>query len=214
MSLDTFATADDSVSNSCNNKVSSDKCETENPKSQSKVFWQDTDTRFYGEDTPNDFPIIAVNELLAARIEIVEDEEWAKEVAQFWNISESRNITELVRITFNDLRTWHWPLRPWDKDPTKTRQHIVEKYVPQVIRWEAILEGEDPKEAVSEWENRHEDNSVDFAEIMDETDMSDEDRKWFNKNADWMPLLKRKVEKNDDVDINVAEDDSWMDEEW
>lgn len=214
MSLDTFAATDDSVCNSCNDEVSSGKCKTENPKSQSEVFWQHTDTRFYGEGTPNDFPIIAVSELLAARIEIIEDEDWAKEVAQFWHISETENITELVKVTFNDLRTWHWPLRPWDKDPTKTRQHIVEKYVPQVIRWEAILEGEDPDEAVSNWENRHEDDTVDFVEIMDETEMSDEDRKWFNKNADWMPLLKRKVEKNEDVDIDVAEDDSWMDEEW
>jgi len=214
MSLDTFATTDDTVCDSCNDKVSSDNIDSQKPKSQSKVFWHDTDTRFYGEGTPNDFPIIAVSELLAARMEIIEDKEWAHKIAQFWNIEDTENISELMKITFNDLRTWHWPLRPWDKDPTKTRQHLVEKYVPEVIRWEAIMEGEDPDEAVLEWENRYEDDSVDFIQLIEETDVSDEDRKWFNNNADWMPLLKRKVEKNDDVDIDIAEDDSWMDEEW
>lgn len=183
-------------------------------------YWDSVDERFFGDDKPHDPPLMAVPERLAAEIEVVEDEEFAAEIASMWSFGDAEKHTEVIEVIFNDLSVWRMPAKPLDKDNLGIREHIVEQYVPETIKWEAIIEGENPHDALEEWEENGgveekdpEDYFPDWFSDLDDTELSEEDRQWFNRNADWLERIDREVDAGSrDVDVEVESDYGWMED--
>jgi len=174
-------------------------------------YWKDVDGRFYSEDTPNEPPLMAVPEKLAAEIHIIDDSEIVQDVAEWWFPEAADEYTEAAKVVFNDFSTWHLPLKPWDKDYENSREHIIKTYVPEVIRWNAILEGENPDKAIEDWNKPWEIDDPDWFDDIEKTEMSEEFRKWCNKNADWLPHIDKKIKSTDEIELDV-EDDNWEDD--
>lgn len=177
-------------------------------------YWDNVDEKFFGEDTPNQPPLMAVPEKLAAELHIIDDPDFVEEVGEWWSEREADSYTEVMKIVFNDLSVWHIPLKPWDKDYARVREHHIKQYLPEVIRWQAILDGEDPDQAVKEWEKPWAEWTPKWFSDVGDTEMSESTRKWFNNNARWMPHIDRKVESmGDEVEVELEdEDDDWADD--
>lgn len=176
-------------------------------------YFDNVDERFFGEDKPHEPPLMEVPERLAAEIDIVENSDFASTVAAQWGFNDNDSYAEVVEVLFNDLSVWRVPVKSWDKDYLNMRDEIVEKYVPQVIKWEAILNGDDPSKALNEWYNDGEPKEPQWVNEIQDTELDEEDRKWLNKNADWLGRIDRKAQSDDrNVDVEVEEDYGWMDE--
>lgn len=192
--------------------VSEDSEESNN--SFERPEWQQKGRyRFVGEGTVNDPPSKEVDNKQVIDVNILDDDELVQEAAEMWTPEEEHKMVEVIQLVFNDGSTWHWPLREWDNDPAHTRQHFVEQYVPEVIRWQAKQNGEDPDEAIKESLFHTETSEPDWVERVTDTGLSEESRKWFNKNADYLPdLLKQVSSSADTVDLDT-EDTDWT-EDW
>lgn len=176
-------------------------------------YWQDVDPEYFGEGTPNQYPLMEVPERLAAEIEIISDDDVVEDVVEYWFPGKSEQYVEVARITFNDFSTWHLPLRSWDEDYTNTREELVKDYVPEVIRWEAIIEGRDPDEAIEEWDKPWEIEDPEWFSDVGDTGMSEETRKWLNDEIDGLSRVDRKVSSSsEDVELDIDDDDDWTDD--
>lgn len=202
MSLEEF---DTEVQSSDSTEVSNS---SEKPEAQKKGEY-----RFFGDGTVNDPPTKEVDEKKAIDINIVTDDSIVEKAAEMWTPNEKDDMIEAIQIVFNDGSTWHWPLREWDNDPANVRQHFIEDYAPEVIRWKAKKNGEDPQEAFKESMFYTETSEPEWVERLSDVGLSEETRRWFNKNADYLPdLLKKVSSSSDDVDLDVDGDD-WT-EDW
>lgn len=176
-------------------------------------YWDGVDERFFGEDTPNQPPLMNVSEKLAAEMEVIDDPDFVKEVGEWWSEREADSYNAVIRVIFNDLSTWHVPVKPWDKDYARTREHTVKRYVPEVIRWEAILNGEDPDKAIAEWDEPWGEHRPEWFDDFEHWEMEEQTRKWFNENADWLPHIDRTIESTEDeVELDVDDDEDWTDD--
>lgn len=172
----------------------------------------DVSDKYFGEDTPHEPPVVDVDLKLAADIEIISDEEFAKEVAEWWFPGETEKYIEVAAIIFNDGSIWYIPLASWDNDYEKTRMRIVDDYMSDVVQWKALVRGDNPREALEDWYDWKEPDKVEWLEDMDKTEMSEEQRKWFNENVDWLEHIDRTVESSSsDVELEL-EDDDWTDD--
>jgi hypothetical protein len=176
-------------------------------------FSTNVDDRFFGNDSPNKPPVFDVDVKLAADVVISDDIELASEVAQYWFPEDSERFTQVAIIVFNDASVWHIPLAPSNKDYERTRQTIVDRYIPDVVQWKAILNGNDPAEALEQLKGEIESTEEKWVKELDQTDMSEEQRQWFNDNARWLDHIGRTVESSqDDVDLNVNGEEQWTDD--
>lgn len=202
MSLEEFHSG--SESSSTDQSVNSSKTGDKEEQSTKQMF---------GDSTVNKEPTKEVNEKLAVDINIIKDDELVEQVAEMWTPKVKDKMEEAIQIVFNDGSTWHWPLRPWDKDAAKVRQHFIERYMPQVIRWEAMQNGEDPEEALKESMFYVDTSEPEWVDRIEDTETSEESREWFNNNADYLPDLMKTVSSSaNDVDLDVDNDD-WT-EDW
>jgi len=171
-------------------------------------YWSNIDERFFGEDTPNEPPLMAVPEKLAADMTHIEDSEYAKEIAEQLDFNTPSRYGSVVRVTFNDFSTWHWPVLERDGYNSEL-EHFAEEYIPQIIQWEAIVAGDNPQRALQEWAGEQEDPDYSWVDDISETSMDDDTRRYFNDNADWLEELSRNV---DSVDVDIDTDDNWEDD--
>jgi len=174
-------------------------------------YWESVDESLFDEDSPNSVPLMAVPEKLAAEIEITDEPEVVEQVAKWWDEERSDQYVEVARILFNDLSTWHIPLRPWSKDYANIREGILKRYVPQVIKWEAILEGKDPDKALEEWDKPWNVKDPEWFNDVDDTGLTEDTRKWLNEDKDWLPHISKEINSNnEEVDLDV--EDGWEDD--
>lgn len=171
-------------------------------------YWEDVDEDFFGEGTPNSPPLINVDTKLAAEVHITEDQGVVEEAAEFMFPEEVERYTQAVQIIYNDLSTWLLPLPPWGEDLAGTRDWLVRDIVPEVIQWEAILDGRDPEKALSEWEDG-EGVETTWTDMIDETEMSDEDRKELNNKLGDNIDLPERVRKSKGINISEDSTTSW-----
>jgi len=176
-------------------------------------YWEDVNREYYGDHTPNSSPLMAVPEKLAADIKIIQDDEVIQQLSD-WIYDDDESIySEVLKLTFNDFSTWHIPLRPWDKDYARIREGAVKKYVPQVIKWEAIVRGENPKEALEQYEFPWEDTKPDWFNDFEHFEFDEETRKWYNENVDWLPYIDKTIKSDDaNIDIDTGDNDNWEDD--
>lgn len=168
---------------------------------------------FHDESTPHEPPLYDVQLKLASDIEIIHDEELVDEVVNYWFPSESDRLDRVIAVFFNDASVWYLPTASWEKDYEGTRQHVVETFVPDVVQWKALVEGRDPSEALSRYRKNKEIDDPEWEDEVGNTSMSEEHRKWFNSNVDWMPHIDREVKsRHKSVDLSVENDDSWADD--
>ena len=176
-------------------------------------FSKDPDSRFYGDESPNDPPAIDVDVKMATDIEIEEDSELATRAAETIGMGKPDKYTSVAVVAFNDMSTWHIPLRPWAEDNAEMRMFAVDSFIFDVIQWRAVIEGEDPQKRLDRWLKQFESDEEDWAEDVGDTELTDEQREWFNNHADWVDYIDRKVESNaDEVDLDVEDDYSWEDD--
>lgn len=193
--------SDDSYSFDCNWHISLDG------------YWEDVDPSYFGDDTPNEPPIMAVPEKLAADMEVIEDEELIQELVDWMYSDGQEKYSEVLKVTFNDFSTWHIPLRPWDKDYARIRMGAVERYVPEIIKWEAIVKGKNPKKALQEFDAPWEYTEPEWVSDFEHWEMKEDTRKWFNENADWLPYIDKTIKSDgDEVEVELAEDEDWTDD--
>ena len=177
-------------------------------------FSPDSSLECFGEDTPHKPPMIDVDVKLAADIHIISDEEFAKEVAQWWFPGYTERYVEVAAVIFNDASVWYLPLSTWDDDLEKTRLRLVDEFVPDVIQWKAILNGKNPRKALREWEDKQEPDVYEWEERMDETTISEENRKWFNQHLDHTTHIDREIKsQTNEQELEVEDDMDWT-EDW
>lgn len=175
-------------------------------------YWDSIGSRFFDEDSPNKPPLMEVPEKLAADLEISDDPELVEEVASYWFPGREDDYVEVVKITYNDFSVWYWPLRPWDEDYENMRDTIVKRYYPQVIKWRAIVRGDDPSKALREMDKPWEEDEPKWFSDVDKTGLSEETRKWLNKNKDWIQHIDREINsREEEIDLGV-EDEDWTDD--
>lgn len=176
-------------------------------------YWDDVDERFYGEDTPNEPPLMNVPEKLAADMEHIGDEGYASEVADQLEMMVPSEYKSVIRITFNDFSTWNWPLKNTTDEFTDEVKHFIDRYFPEIIQWDAIVRGDDPEEELDNWLNQFDDPDYSWQQDVDNTEMDRKTRVWFNQNASWLPELRKKIKSEaNDVDIEQESGDEWMDD--
>lgn len=176
-------------------------------------YWEEVDEKYYGDDSPNQPPLFNVPEKLAAEINVIDDEDIVSEVSEWWNPKRKDDFNEVIQIVFNDFSTWHMPVRPWDEDYSRTRVHIVERYLPDVVKWRAILRGDDPDEVLEQWTPPWEQQKPDWEDDIDNTGFSEDTRQWLNDYASWMPHIDKEVgSESKDVELDIDEDDDWTDD--
>jgi hypothetical protein len=171
------------------------------------------DSRFFGDDTPNTPPQKCVESKKAVNINIIEDGDIVERVNNFWTPNSAKEAVQVIEIVFNDGSDWKWPLRSWEEDCQRARLHFIEDYAPDVIRHKAKLNGEDPEEAFKQSIFYESDEKIQWAKDLDDTELDEKTREWFNENADYLPELHRRVKSGDeDVELDVSNDSSWEDD--
>lgn len=176
-------------------------------------YWDDVDERFYGGDTPNEPPLMNVPEKLAADMEYVDDPHYASTIAEQLDFNSPERYGAVITVIFNDFSTWKWPILVGDRELTSEVEHFIEKYIPEIIEWEAIVAGEDPDKALKEWYGERQDDDMSWMEEVSNTSMSDEVRKVFNEEVEWLPHINRTVETNTGMDsVDIDSDDDWTDD--
>jgi len=215
MGLENFAESSDehqTSSKSGESHVSPDNESSIDPEPVPTTESETVGDRFFGEGTPNDPPIIYVDEKLAADMEIIDDENVVQEVVEFWSLPQPDRYVSVLKVTFNDFSNWHIPLPPWEKDYAKTRVNTIDKYMPEIIRWHAIVEGEDPEPRLQDWESQLEPSEPEWYGDLEKTGISEETREKVNNQLSAVPYIDKKIESTTyDADIEV-EDDSWEDD--
>jgi hypothetical protein len=171
------------------------------------------DSRFFGDGTPNTPPQECVDSKKAVNINIIEDEDIIEEADQFWTPNDPTEVVEVIEVVFNDGSDWKWPLRSWDKDCQRARFQFVEDYAPDVIRHRAELNGEDPEEAFKNSIFHDSDEKLEWVKDLENVKLDEKTREWFNRNADYLPELHRRVESSrDNLNLDVSNDSSWEDD--
>lgn len=178
-----------------------------------KGFSSSVDSDYFDDDSPHKPPAIDVDVKMAADVHISDDPKLVKEVTEYWFGEHDDRYIEVAKVVFNDGSVWCLPLADWDKDYTNTRIHIVDEYIPDVVQWKAITEGRDPSEALENFRDQTSEDDEQWVEDVGNTDMTEEQRRWFNNTLDHVNHIDRKVETKD-VDVKVTEDidTSWTDE--
>lgn len=174
-------------------------------------YWETVDEKFYTDELPNEPPLMAVPEKLAADMEIIEDPEIVNQVAKYWFPKCEDEYEQVMKITFNDFSVWHEPLLPWEKDYTRARQHLVERYLPEIVKWKAIIECRDVSEALRELKESWEEDEPKWFSDIDKTELSNSARLWLNENASWLPHIDKVIE-TEEIDLELDEDDDWTDD--
>lgn len=168
---------------------------------------------FCSDDTPHEPPLYNVELKLAADIEIINDIELVNEVANYWFPSEVDRYTQVAAVVFNDASVWYLPLASWEKDYEGTRTHIVEKFIPDIVQWRALIDGRSPSKALDKYRDWNSIDEKKWVEDVEDTDMPEEYRQWFNDNAEWVEHISREVKSSsNNVNLGVDEDDSWTDD--
>lgn len=168
---------------------------------------------FEDDSTPHKPPLIDVDLKLASDIEFLEDEELVGEVVDYWFPESKDRLDQVAAVFFNDGSVWYLPTTDWEKDYEGIRTHVVQKFIPEIIQWRAIVNGENPSEALSRHEQGLEPEEPEWEEDVADTEISEEDRMWFNENVDWLPHLDREIKsKSESIDLNVESGDSWADD--
>jgi len=177
-------------------------------KIKSGGYFESVDDRFYGEDTPNKPPLMPVPDKLAADMDYIQDSGYAMEVATQLDFNTPSRYNSVVRILFNDFSTWNWPILDECDGISSELDHFVNKYIPQIIQWEAIVAGEDPNDAVDEWAK---DTTLDETWMKDvgNTHLTEDQRKFFNDKVEWMEYISKDVESSE---VSVKADGDWTDD--
>lgn len=206
MSLDSYAEpvesetdeSDDSYTFDCNWHISLDG------------YWDEVDPKYFGANTPNEPPLMAVPEKLAADMEIIQSDDIIQQLSNWIYNDDASIYTEVLKITFNDFSTWHIPLRPWDKDYARTRANSVKRYMPQIIEWNAIIQGNNPEQALEQFDPPWESNNPEWFDDFQHYEMDEETRKWYNENVDWLAHIDKTIKSdNENIDIDEGENDDW-----
>jgi hypothetical protein len=171
-------------------------------------YVDEVDERFFGENTPNEPPLLQVEVKLAADISISDNPRLVREVAEFWFPDEVQRYKKVAIIAFNDASVWHIPLASWEKDYENFRRIIVEEFIPDVVQWKAIVDNRSPSKALSKWNEWLESDDEGWEEDMEKTKFSKENREWFNENADWLGHILRQVDTKDRK-VSLDVEDSW-----
>lgn len=176
-------------------------------------FSADASEPFCSEDTPHKPPLYNVELKLAADIEIINDIGLVNEVAEHWFPSQVNRFTQAAAVVFNDASVWYLPLATWEKDYEGIRTHLVNSFIPDIVQWKAIVDGRDPSEALEQYRDWNSIDEKEWVDDVDDTDMPEDYRQWFNDNVDWVGHISREIESSsDNVDLDVDEDDSWTDD--
>lgn len=176
-------------------------------------YWDSVDDRFFGSDSPNEPPLMNVPEKLAADVSYIDDSEYATEVATQLSMNSPQRYEAVMRITFNDFSVWNWPLIEGNREYNSQIEHFIDKFMPQILKWEAIVRGDDPTKAVDKWIADDDDSDYSWVEDIDNTDISESLREYFNDEVDWMPHISRVIETSTTSDNdNSSFDDSWTDD--
>lgn len=173
-------------------------------------YWDDVDKRFYGEDTPNEPPLMNVPEKLAADMDYCDDSDLATEIASQLDFNTPERYEAVITVTFNDFSTWNWPILNGGRKLTSEVIHFIDKYMPQIVKWEAILAGDDPIQAVKEWKGENDPADFSWMDDISNTKLSEPDRKYLNENADWLEHKSRRVDATPDIDVDSGDD--WADD--
>jgi len=174
----------------------------------------EVDEEYFGEDTPHKPPVLDVDLKLAADIEIVDDDELVEEVAEYWFPSEKSRYNKAAAIIFNDVSVWYLPLANWDEDYEHTRVKIIDDFIEDIIQWRAIVDGRSPEKALEDWRDWKEPNVKQWVKELDDTELSEEYRNWFNNNVDWVSHISKTIESNShEVELDLNDEDDWT-EEW
>lgn len=172
----------------------------------------DSGDTFFSDDSPNRRAAMRVPNRLAVDLKLIEDEDRVKSIAEWWDDSNPSQYNQVIKVVFNDFSTWHIPLRPWNKDYANIRGYVVERYLPEIIEFKAIINEEDPEQRVEEWIEQIEESEPKWFADVEDTEITEEQRKYFNKNADWLPHIDRTVgSSSEDVDLDL-DDESWTDD--
>lgn len=172
-------------------------------------YWDEHDSRFFGEDKPNDPPLMNVPEKLAADMDYIEDPQTVLDIAESLEMRSPDRYDAAIRVIFNDFSTWHWPILKGDRELTNEVMHFIDEYMPQIVQWRAIVAGEDPKQALDEWNDVVEEKDYSWMDEIDNTELSEDDRQYLNDNASWLEHISRKV---DAPDIDIEDDSDWADD--
>jgi hypothetical protein len=177
-------------------------------------FWENVDSRFYNDELPNQPPLLSVNERLAAEIKILDEDDIVSKVSEFFFPESPDRYTEVARVLFNDLSTWHIPLPPWDKDYEKQRVRIVDRYIPEIIKWSCIIYKKDYQTEIEKWEDEISDQEkYEWMDRINDTEFTEEDIKWLNENMKWVETQHKVVKSdNDNVELNIGKENSWEDD--
>lgn len=170
--------------------------------------------KFFGDDSPNKTPVVDVDVKLAADIIISDNPELVKEVAEYWFPEDTDRFKSVAKVVFNDGSVWHIPLPDWNKDYEGFRVDLVERFIPDVVQWKALVRGDDPSEALSRFrEELNVEHDTSWEKELDDTEYTDEQRKWFNDNLDHVDYLQRTVESTSDSDnLDIGSDSNWEDD--
>lgn len=218
--LDDWETQEDDDDNTDDYDYTRGSTVTDVPPSLSKLgesndngWFNGTDSRYYNPDSPNKPPAFKVPKRIAVDIELTTEQHLVQQTAEFWFPSEPERYTEVARITFNDMSVWYFPLPPWSKDYAGTRHHVVKEFVPEVIKARSDKAGMDGDRYKHLWEVRNGLARPHWLEDVDNAELSEANRKWFNENADWIPKIRKTIESQlDEVDIEVEDSYGWEDD--
>lgn len=173
---------------------------------------QDTH-KFFSNNLPNTPPSKEVDRKVATDMELISDEDIINSLEEFWHVEDDEDKEVAIKICFNDGSTWYWALPKLSSKTFSRYEYWIERYIPEVIRWKAKQNGKDPNKAVREWEEQRSSESVNWEELLENTGISEETRRWLNRNADWMPRISKKIESRDEeVDLDVDKDEDWTDD--
>lgn len=177
-------------------------------------FSSDVNMDFFDEQSPHKPPVFDVEVKMAADIKITDDGELVDEVVGYWFPEGNDRYEYVAKVVFNDASVWCLPLASWEKDYERTRCRLVEDYIPDVIQWKAIVDGRDPSQALSSFREEYESDDSSWVDDIEEAEMTEEQREWFNRHADWVNHIDRTVESSDnDVNISIEDDTGW-EEDW
>lgn len=135
-------------------------------------FSDQINPRMFHDGLPHSGPILHVEERLPADINYLTDKGEVQRIAAMMGWRDAHVQEFALEVVMNDLSVVYLPFEEWESSGNRVRQ-VLESLIPKVLKWEAIVNGEDPSVVPDEWEH---DLGLDYPDYDDIMEISEIDK--------------------------------------
>jgi len=173
-----------------------------------RSFEDQINPRMFKDDLPHKGPVFSVDKRMAADLNIIDNRQRVDEICKQMGYSNTSEQSFVLEVVMNDFSVVYLPFRPIEGTGGGMLSDTLKTLVPEVKKWDAIINGDDPSEVEDEWELDLDTEYPDYDDLMEVDSLS---------FSDLLEVTDHKV-RDLDISSDTSEEDSgepdysWQDE--